>query len=69
MGILSFSDSLIPVICFDSSPGIVKPEEIEELIQKRMIISFRRSDGWVRIPGGPIRENGKKFKGPDKRHG
>ena len=60
---------MISVIYFDNSPGMVMPEELDELIQKRTIISFRRSDGWVRITGDSIRENVVKFEGPDKRQG
>jgi hypothetical protein len=59
--------TLISVIYFDNSPGMVKPEELDGLIQKRMIISFRRSNEWVRISGDPIRENVKKFEGPNRR--
>ena len=64
-----FRSSLIPVIYFDNSPGMVKPEELNELIQKRMIISFRRSSGWVRICGDPIRGKGGRYGGPDRRKG
>jgi hypothetical protein len=58
---------LIPVIYFDNTPGLVKPEELDELIQKRLIISFRRSVGWVRINGDPIRGKGGKYEGLDRR--
>ena len=63
------SKSLIAVIYFDNSPGMVEPEELDELIQKRMIIAFRRSDEWVRVTGDQIREKVAKFEGADKRHG
>jgi hypothetical protein len=63
------SGSLIPVIYFDNSPGMVKPEELDELIQKRMIISFRRSDEWVRVKGDQIREEAGKYEGPERREG
>jgi hypothetical protein len=58
---------LIPVIYFDNSPGKVKPEELEDLIKRRMIISFRRSNGWVRVGGDPVRGIGKNYKGPERR--
>jgi hypothetical protein len=61
------SGSLIPVIYFDNSPGKVKPDELDELIKKRMIISFRRSNEWVRVTGDPLREKGRKYEGPDRR--
>jgi hypothetical protein len=59
--------SLIPVIYLDNSPGMVKPEELDELIQNRRILSFRRSNEWVRISGDTIREHVKKFEGNNKR--
>jgi hypothetical protein len=59
---------LIPVIYFDNAPGMVEPEELEGLIQKRLIISFRRSTGWVRVSGDPIRGKGGKFEGLDRRN-
>lgn len=59
---------LIPVIYFDNSPGMVQTEELDDLIQKRMIISFRRSNEWVRVNGDPIRENVGKYEGPDRRN-
>ena len=59
---------LIPVIYFDNTPGMVKPEELEVLIQKRLIISFHRSTGWVRVSGDTIRGRGGKFEGLDRRN-
>jgi hypothetical protein len=61
--------NLISVIYFDNTPGMVKPEELDELIQKRMIISFRRSNEWVRIKGDQIREEDGKYEGPERREG
>ena len=59
---------LIPVIYFDNTPGMVPPEKLDGLIQKRIIISFRRTTGWVRISGDPIRGRGGKFEGLDRRN-
>ncbi len=39
----------IPVIYADGTPGAVNPEELEGMIQKRRLLTFRRSNGWVRI--------------------
>jgi len=39
----------IPVIYADGTPGAVSVEELEGLLQKRRLLSFRRSSGWVRI--------------------
>jgi hypothetical protein len=51
---------LIPVIFADDSPGQVRPEDLDELIRNRKIISFRRSDGWVRIGLDPVRKEAGK---------
>jgi len=59
--------SLIPVIYLDNSPGMVMPEELDGLVQKQRIISFRRSNEWVRVRGDSIRENVKKIEGSDRR--
>jgi hypothetical protein len=61
------SSSLIPVIYLDSSPGMVKQEELDRMIQKRRIISFRRSNEWVRITGDTIRGHVKTFDGYNRR--
>jgi len=42
-------------------------EELDGLIQKQRIISFRRSNEWVRVRGDSIRENVKKIEGSDRR--
>lgn len=52
---------LIPVIYSDNSPGQAKSEELDYLIRSRKIITFRRSDGWVRIGFDPIRGDGGKY--------
>ena len=39
----------IPVIYVDGTPGAVSIDELEGLLQKRRLQSFRRSSGWVRI--------------------
>ena len=39
----------IPVIYVDGISGVVSADELDGLIQKRRIFSFRRSSGWVRI--------------------
>ena len=57
----------IPVIFSDNSPGQVKPEELEELIFNRKIISFHRSEGWVRIGFDPIRRKRGNFVGFGRR--
>jgi len=39
----------IPVIFIDGTPGVVSAEELDSYIEKRRILSFHRSEGWVRI--------------------
>ena len=58
---------LIPVLFSDDSSGMVKPEELEELIRNHKIISFRRSEGWVRIGFDPVRGDGGDYKGLERR--
>jgi hypothetical protein len=57
----------IQVIYFDNTPGLVKAERLDELIRNRGIIAFRRSGGWVRVGRDPIRGNGGRYLGPDRR--
>ncbi len=57
----------IPVIYFDNTPGAVDPSELDRLIQKRMIIAFRRSNGWVRVGRDKVRGAGGYYKGPERR--
>lgn len=58
---------LIPVIYFDSYPGKVKTEELDELIRRRLIMAFRRSNEWVRVGSCHCRGMGGTYKGPDRR--
>lgn len=60
----------IPVQYTDGEFDFVEPDRLDRLISYRMITGFRRSDGWVRVPHGPLRErcNGrKKYLGPERR--
>jgi hypothetical protein len=57
----------INVIYFDDTPGVVDAGRLEDLIQSRRIIAFRRSSGWVRVGRDPVRGNGGKYQGPDRR--
>lgn len=59
---------LIPVIYFDGYPGKVKPEELDEMIKRRVIVAFRRSHEWVRVGWGcQYRGTGGNYRGPDRR--
>ncbi|HOI17750.1 MAG TPA: hypothetical protein PK036_15550 [Geobacteraceae bacterium] len=60
----------IPVQYIDGEFDFVEPERLDELIRTRMITGFRRSDGWVRVPHGPLRGQsgkGRKYRGPERR--
>ena len=39
----------IPVIFIDGTPGVVSAEELDSHIEKRRILSFRRTGVWVRV--------------------
>jgi len=59
---------LIHVIFSDNSPGVVKPDELDEMIRNRKIICFRRSGRWVKVGCDPVRgDNGANYNGPDRR--
>jgi hypothetical protein len=58
----------IPVQYVDGNFDYVEPERLEHLIGSRRIMSFRRSDGWVKVPNGPLRgKGGNKYAGPERR--
>ncbi len=57
----------IPVIYYDNSSGLAGPDELEKLIQRRLIISFRRSTNWVRVGTEPVRGAGGEYRGPERR--
>ena len=58
---------MIAVLFADNSPGYVRPEDLNELIRNRKIISFRRSGQWVKVGFEPVRGEGGKYEGPDRR--
>ena len=45
----------IPVIYADGTPGAVRKDELDGLLQKRRLLSFRRSSKWVGLGVDPIR--------------
>lgn len=58
----------IPVQYADGEFGHVDARRLDELIRGRKIIGFRRSEGWVRVPHGPLRgQGGRKYEGPERR--
>lgn len=48
---------IIRVIYQNGQVGTVLPEELDTLIGKRQIYSFKRSDGWVNVQQGPLRKS------------
>ena len=59
---------LVPVIYFDGYPGKVKTEELDEMIRRRMIVAFRRSNEWIRVGlYCRYRESRGSYRGPDRR--
>ena len=58
---------LIPVIYFDNFPGKVDSEDLDEMIRRRLIMAFRRSDEWIRVGNCRFRGVGGTYKGPDRR--
>jgi hypothetical protein len=58
---------LIPVIYFDNQPGKAKEEELDNLIRRRLIIAFFRSNEWVKVYGCHYRGSGGTYKGPNRR--
>jgi len=49
--------------------GVVKTEELDELIAYGEIIAFKRTDEWIDISIGPLRGKGPTslFTGPERR--
>lgn len=46
----------------------VAPRKLQKLIDKRKIVQFMRSNGWVTVGYDPIRENGPlEYCGPERR--
>ena len=59
----------IPVVFADERRGLVKAEELQELIEQAAIVSFLRSDGEsVNIGLDTVRGmGGRKYRGPERR--
>lgn len=59
----------IPVVFADQRRGLVKAEELQELIEQAAIVSFLRSDGEsVKIGVDNVRGmGGRIYRGPERR--
>lgn len=52
----------------NGSTEMVRPPVLQHLIVHHKIQEFRRSDGWVQVDSGPIRQNKTKdYQGPERR--
>ncbi|MBU5614561.1 GSU3473 family protein [Geomonas azotofigens] len=59
----------IPVVFADERRGLVKAEELQELIEQAAIVSFLRSDGeCVQVGVDNVRGmGGRTYRGPERR--
>ncbi len=57
----------IKVIYQDGYSGVVTSSTLNYLIEKREVVAFKRSDGWVKIGRDAIRSSQQPINGPDKR--
>jgi hypothetical protein len=59
--------NLIKVIYIDNSAGVVNPSTLEQLIVTGKLVAFRRSEGWAKVGRDPLRGNGSRYEGPERR--
>lgn len=58
----------ILVVYDDGNFDFVDPARLDILIASHRITGFRRAEGWVKVPYGPLRgHGGEKYKGPERR--
>ena len=58
----------VEVIFKNGRKGQVNKSELNMLINSRLIHSFKRSDGWIRIDSDPVRQRGDlSYPGEEKR--
>jgi hypothetical protein len=58
----------VEVIFKNGRKGYVNRSELNMLINSRLIQSFKRADGWVRIGSDPLRQRGDlSYSGEEKR--
>ncbi len=49
---------IVPAIFSNASPTFVRTEELDELLQKKALLAFRRADGWVMVGVDEMRDPG-----------
>lgn len=59
----------IPVIYADQNRGVVRADELQELIQREKVACFQRGcDDWVKVGVDPTRgAGGGRYRGPERR--
>jgi len=50
---------MIRVMYNDGRFDMVKPDRLDDLIEKEVVTSFKRSTGWVVVGRDPIRNSGR----------
>ena len=58
---------LIKVIFIDNTAGVVKSSSLAQLIVAGKIVAFRRSEEWAKVGRDPMRGNGGRYDGPERR--
>ncbi len=57
----------VPVIFFDGNHGVASTDKLDEMIDRRLIIEFFRSDEWVKAASCRHRGSGGTYYGPNRR--
>jgi hypothetical protein len=57
----------VPVIFFDGNPGVANPDKLDELIDRRVIVQFFRSNEWINATKCQHRGLGGIYYGPERR--
>ncbi|NVN91733.1 MAG: hypothetical protein HXX11_14185 [Desulfuromonadales bacterium] len=47
----------VPVIFSDESWGTIQGDQLDELLERRLIIGFRRASGWAMVGKDELRSN------------
>jgi hypothetical protein len=66
-GVTGNNMKLIKVIFIDNTAGVVKSSSLEQFIDAGKIVAFRRSEGWAKVGRDPMRGNGGRYEGPERR--
>ncbi|MHB8122136.1 MAG: GSU3473 family protein [Desulfuromonadaceae bacterium] len=47
---------IVPAILSNASSNFVSTDELDELLQRKALLAFRRSDGWVMVGVDEMRD-------------